>query len=423
MNEFMPHGMCYLWEPDLLWLHVVSDVLTGLAYFAIPPALVLLVVKARRIVPEGSNEVRRGLPHEWLVLAFGLFIVACGSTHFFAAWNVWHADYWVAGGVKAITALASVGTAIALPPLVPRLLSLIRDARESGMRRQQLEAANAELRQVRDQLQAELQSATGDVRELTQEVKRRQRTMEQALRDAEAARDEAAAANKAKTDFLAVMSHELRTPLNAISGYTGLLEEEVLGPMNEAQRGQLDRIRVGVKHLTGVIDDILLFARRRPDSRALATEPIPLRPWAGELMEMVRADAAAKGVELRLDVEDARVELDRVMLTRIVRNLLTNAVKFTDGGWIRLRIRVDDALRVEVEDTGRGIKEADQERVFEPFWQAEPSLIRTVGGTGLGLSIARQAASDLGGDLVVASREGEGSTFTLTIPLDRSAVA
>jgi signal transduction histidine kinase len=423
VNEFMPHGMCYLWEPGLLWLHVISDVLTGLAYFAIPPMLVLLVLRARRIDPGGPEQVSRGLPHEWILLAFGLFIVACGSTHFFAAWNVWNADYWTAGGVKAITAVASVGTAVALPPLIPRILEVIRDARESSARRERLEAANAELRQVRDQLQADLKSATGDVRELTLEVQRRQREMERALEDAEAARDEAAAANQAKTDFLAVMSHELRTPLNAIAGYTDLLAQEVVGPVTDAQRTQLERVRVGVKHLTGVIDDILVFARRRPESRAIEPEPLQLRPWALELSAMVRTDAERKGLALLLDVEDDRVEVDRELLTRIVRNLLTNAVKFTDSGRVRLRIRADHALRVEVEDTGRGITAADQERIFDPFWQVERSLTRTAGGTGLGLSIARQSAETLGGELEVTSEVGRGSTFTLTVPLDRPAVA
>ncbi len=419
MNDFMPHGMCFLWEPGLLWLHVGADIVTGLAYFAIPPTLLVLMLRARRAVPEGAPHLRRGLPHEWMLLAFGLFIIACGTTHFFAAWNVWNADYWTAGGVKGVTALASLGTAIALPPLVPRFLELIRDAREAAVHRERLEAANAELREVRDTLQRELQSATSDVRELTDEVARRQQAMNEAVRDAERARDEAAAANRAKTDFLAVMSHELRTPLNAILGYTELLERGTVGPVNDAQLDQLERIRVGTKHLTGVIDDILVFARQQPGRRTRKPERFGLRSWLEPVVDQVREEADRKGLTLEVHAPDIEVVTDRELLTRSVRNLVTNALKFTDRGGVSVRARAHgEALEVVVEDTGRGIAPEDQERIFDPFWQADPTHTRTAGGTGLGLSIVRQAAEELGGTVEVESRPGEGSRFVLTVPLD-----
>ena len=191
MSDFMPHGMCFLWEPELLWLHVSSDILTGIAYFAIPPTLLVLMVRARRVVLAESPDRGPALPHDWMLIAFGLFIIACGSTHFFAAWNIWNTDYWLSGAVKAVTAVASIGTAIALPPLVPRFIDLIRDARATAVHREELRAANEELRQVRDRLQQELKSATGDVRELTEEVTQRQQAMDAAIRDAEQARDQA----------------------------------------------------------------------------------------------------------------------------------------------------------------------------------------------------------------------------------------
>ena len=137
--EFMPHGFCYLWDRDLIWLHVVSDVLIALAYFSIPLTLVYFVRK------------KRDLPFHWMFLMFGLFIVACGSTHVIEVWNLWHADYWLAGIVKLITAIASIITAILLFQLVPKALALpspdvLKEANQRLMdRTEELARANAEL--------------------------------------------------------------------------------------------------------------------------------------------------------------------------------------------------------------------------------------------------------------------------------------
>jgi PAS domain S-box-containing protein len=138
-SGFMPHGICYLWKPELVWLHVVSDAVTALAYYAIPPALLYLVLHARRQAAAlGPPYPARGLPYEWVYVSFGLFIVACGTTHLLGVWNVWHPSYWLSGGVKAVTALASVATAIAFQPLVPRALALFREARLSELQHRQL---------------------------------------------------------------------------------------------------------------------------------------------------------------------------------------------------------------------------------------------------------------------------------------------
>ena len=138
-SAFMPHGICYLWKPELVWLHAVSDAVIALAYYAIPPALIYLVYRARREARAlGMPGPARGLPYEWVYLAFGLFIVACGTTHVMGVINVWHPSYWLSGGVKVVTALASVATAIALPPLMPRAIALFREARISELQHAQL---------------------------------------------------------------------------------------------------------------------------------------------------------------------------------------------------------------------------------------------------------------------------------------------
>jgi len=131
-SSFLPHGFCYLWEPGLLWSHVVADMLIGLSYVAISLTLVWFVWRGRR-----------EFPFQWMFLSFGTFIVACGATHFMGVWNLWNPDYWASAGLKALTAAASVGTAILLPPMVPRALATIRAANLSEQRRLLAEQAEA----------------------------------------------------------------------------------------------------------------------------------------------------------------------------------------------------------------------------------------------------------------------------------------
>jgi PAS domain S-box-containing protein len=155
-QPFMPHGHCYLWEPALLWTHVISDVLIGLAYVAISATLAYMVYKTRR-----------DLPFHWMVLAFGVFIIACGATHVVEAWNVWHADYWFAAAVKVITALASVTTAFLLPPLVPAILGLLEAGRLQRKQKEHLEieikqrlAAEADLIKMKETLEQRVRERT-----------------------------------------------------------------------------------------------------------------------------------------------------------------------------------------------------------------------------------------------------------------------
>ncbi|HBE30676.1 MAG TPA: histidine kinase, partial [Cyanobacteria bacterium UBA11368] len=131
---FIPHGHCFLWKPALVSLHLVSDMLIGLSYVAISATLAYLVYKARRDIPFDS-----------VFLAFGAFIVACGATHFMEVWTLWTPTYWLAGEFKLITAVASVTTALVLPPLVPQVLVLLQNAKVSEERKLKLESANTEL--------------------------------------------------------------------------------------------------------------------------------------------------------------------------------------------------------------------------------------------------------------------------------------
>jgi len=246
---------------------------------------------------------------------------------------------------------------------------------------------------------------------------------ERARAEAEAARREAESANRSKSEFLAVMSHELRTPLNAIGGYAELLELGIRGPVTEEQRLDLARIQQSQRHLLGLINGVLNYARVEAGAVIYDVEDVPLHEVLATCEALIAPQVRARGLTLQYTpAVEVRARADRDKVQQIVLNLLSNAVKFTEpGGRVSLRcVGASDAgsptVRVEVEDSGIGISAEQLARVFEPFVQVDATLTRTREGTGLGLAISRDLARGMGGDLIARSTLGAGSTFTLTLP-------
>jgi PAS domain S-box-containing protein len=254
-----------------------------------------------------------------------------------------------------------------------------------------------------------------DVRELTHLA-----DAERAARaEAEAARGVAAAANRARSDFLTVMSHELRTPLNGIAGYTELLQMGLFGPVTDAQRENLERIRRSEQQLLALINDLLNFARLVSGRVEYALAPTPVAMLVQDVVEIVAPQAAGKGLLLAVQpVAPCVVRVDAERARQVLLNLLSNAVRFTlSGGRIDIEVEEDAAaVRIHVHDTGPGIAAQQLERIFEPFVQLGRSLSSPRDGSGLGLAISRDLARGMGGDLVARSVVGEGSTFTFTMP-------
>jgi len=247
---------------------------------------------------------------------------------------------------------------------------------------------------------------------------------ERARSEAEAARAEAERANNSKTDFLAVMSHELRTPLTAIMGYEELLSDGITGPVTELQRQQLGRINASARHLLGLIDEILTFARVDIGRERVRWESMSVNHTLGDAAALVEPMAAAKSIQFYVQLldEDQAIQTDGTKLRQMLVNLLSNAIKFTDKGEVRVNCAIEsNLLEVRIADTGVGIPADNIENIFEPFWQAEQTATRKTGGTGLGLSVTRKLARLLGGDVTVASRVGEGTTFVLTLPIKAPA--
>jgi PAS domain S-box-containing protein len=243
----------------------------------------------------------------------------------------------------------------------------------------------------------------------------------QALHDAETARREAESANRAKSDFLAVMSHELRTPLNAIAGFTELISLGVRGPVTQDQLNDLERIRRSEMTLLTLINDLLSFAKLESGSIQYAIADMTADEAleaAGEFVEVQVRTKSITFVHIPCPASVV-VRADPDKVKQVLLNLLSNAVKFTDaGGTITVRCTRDaDRAYLYVTDTGAGIPADKLDAIFDPFVQVDQRLVREHPGVGLGLAISRDLARGMNGDLTVASTVGEGSTFTLSLPV------
>jgi signal transduction histidine kinase len=234
-----------------------------------------------------------------------------------------------------------------------------------------------------------------------------------------AARAEAEAASRAKSEFLAVMSHELRTPLNAIGGYAELLEMGIRGPVTEQQCEDLRRIQKSQKHLLGLINEVLNYTRLETGAVHYELTDVPVDEILATVEPLVRPQLRAKGLAYVSGGCDPalRVRADPEKLQQILLNLLSNAIKFTrTGGRVEISCEAEEReVAIHVADTGRGIPADKLQAVFEPFVQVDARLTRTEEGAGLGLAISRDLARGMGGDLTVESEPGVGSSFRLTL--------
>ena len=248
----------------------------------------------------------------------------------------------------------------------------------------------------------------------------------------------AEAADKLKSAFLATMSHELRTPLNSIIGFTGIILQGLVGPLNAEQAKQLGMVRGSARHLLELINDVLDLSKIEAGQLEVRTEPVDLAAIVAHVVASVRPLAEKKGLGLaaRLPAALPAMHSDRRRLEQILLNLLNNAIKFTERGTVMLTAEVladyapaagtptappaaapRPAVRLGVADTGIGIKPEDLATLFQPFRQIDSGLARQHEGTGLGLTICRRLAGLLGGEISVTSEWGRGSEFAVILPL------
>ncbi|HKF45203.1 MAG TPA: ATP-binding protein [Thermoanaerobaculia bacterium] len=371
-GAFMPHGHCYLWEPGLVWLHVVSDVSIWLAYVAISATLLILV---RRV---------RDLPFQWIYIAFGVFIVSCGFTHFMEVWTVWKPLYWLSGGIKAITAFASVGTAVILPALLPKVSALAQSVR------------------VADEKGIELETAFHDLG-----------SMYEKARELE----------KLKTDFFANVSHELRTPLALILGPTEKLLATAVG---KEERRDLELIARNARTLLKHVNDLLEVAKLEAGKVTLDYSAVDAARLIRRIASHFEGNARERSIEFELSTpETAPVEIDQEKLDRVFLNLFSNAFRYASSdGKVSCRVRLDDGnFVVEIGDSGPGVRPELRKVIFERFRQGDGGSTRQFGGTGLGLAIARDFVEMHGGFIGVGDAEEGGALFTVRVPAKAPAGA
>lgn len=253
----------------------------------------------------------------------------------------------------------------------------------------------------------------------TSERKRIERSLQE--KNAELAR-----ASAAKDRFLTGMSHELRTPLNAIIGFTGTMLMKLPGPINDEQEKQLRTVQSSARHLLSMINDLLDLTRIETGKLELDLMPLPCRQLIDEVLLLFQPQARHKGLELEFvsAPQDLTVLADRRALQQILMNLLHNAIKFTDHGKVMVQLDTGtvserECVTISVSDTGSGIDEEEQGRLFQAFAQLEAGKMRQDEGTGLGLHLSQRLAELLRGEILFDSESGVGSVFTLALPLER----
>ncbi|CAN7701011.1 hybrid sensor histidine kinase/response regulator [Duganella sp. LjRoot269] len=294
---------------------------------------------------------------------------------------------------------------------------------------------NAERQQILDllistyeqavQVNSELQARERQVIELNMRLAHHAGELETINREIALKNLELAEASRMKSAFIANMSHELRTPLNAIIGFTGALLMKLPGPLTVEQDKQLNTIRTSARHLLSLINDILDVAKIEAGKVTLELETVRCQDLVQDVVDTLRPLAAQKGLELEVALTDEPIVLDtdRRALTQILLNLANNAIKFTETGKVSVTLAQrqgeslgQDIIEFSVADSGAGIREEDQAKLFQAFSQLDSTSTRHAEGAGLGLYLCQNLANLIGGSLFFKSDFGHGSTFTLALP-------
>ena len=398
---FMPHGMCYQWQPGILALHVIADALIALAYFSIPFTLLFFV---RR---------RKDLQFNWIYVCFAVFIIACGLTHLMEIWTVWEPVYWLSGGVKAVTALASVPTAILLVRLVPTALRLPSPAAlRRANQRLELEIAErkravAEVRHANDLLETRVTERTRELEVAYQTLRQTQQVSMQQER------------LRALGRMASGIAHDINNALTPATLYAqSLLDHDKT--LNAEARNDLGVIQQAIDDVTQTVARIKEFYRGRESN--VSGMPVDIKHLLGQVVDLTQARWAdmpqARGIVVDVKTEHAD-HVPPIMgvqgeIRDAVTNLVFNAVDaMPSGGSLTLRsYATQHHVTVEVCDTGIGMTEDVRARCLDPFFTTKGER-----GTGLGLAMVYGMAERHNAVIEIDTEPNAGTIVRLVFPV------
>jgi len=382
MSGFMPHGMCFLWTPWILWTHVTSDIVTGLSYFSIP--IVMALYALRR--PDA-----RYRPTLYLFIAF---ILLCGATHFVSVIVIWNPIYEIQGVLKALTAIASLATAIALWPLLPKALAMPSTV--------QLEAKNAELADEIERRRVAEAELTALTRSLEARVEERTEKLSQT--------------NEALRQYAATASHDLQAPLRHISMFAQMLQKQASTDLSPGGQELVGNIVDSTHRMRRMIESLLEYSRLM--DHELDFQTMDAATPISAAIAATQPDMDAAGAVINVDLTQAQIVGDADLLSRLFENLLDNALKYRSDDPPRIDIASQVQgrfLEVSVSDNGIGIEKEFSERVFEMLKRLHAES--EIPGTGIGLSLCQRIAESHGGRIWLDPDYTDGACFRVVLPL------
>jgi len=379
-SDFMPHGYCMRWNSDVVWLHVISDAIITLAYYIIPFGLIYFV---RR---------RKDLAFDWIFVAFGIFILACGATHMMAIITLWDPLYRIDGVIKAVTALASIVTAALLVRLLPSLLKIPSPAQlraEIALRT----AAEQDLRQLNGELERRVQQRTEKLNRYNQALQR----------------------------VAYISGHDLREPVRTVTTFTQMLESRFRDRLSAYDAECIGYIMDGSRRIQQMVDDLLAYTRTvngATDERSHEMSVVDVGSALSAAIGNVRAAIEDSGVQITSDAQLPAVCGRDVELQQVFQNLLSNAIKYRNRtGLAKIHVSAmqnDGMYVITVRDNGIGLNMAYSEIIFEAFKRLHGP---EAPGSGVGLAICKNIIGSFGGRIWVESDgPGKGAAFHFTLP-------
>ncbi|WP_053182975.1 sensor histidine kinase [Pseudomonas kilonensis] len=402
-KRFMPHGHCYMWRPDLLWTNVIADGLIALSYVTIPFTLLYFIHK------------RKDVPFDWMLAAFGVFILACGTSHVMEILTIWQPYYWLMALVKVITAIASVITAILLVRLVPAALKIPSP--------QQLAKVNDELREAQAELVTTARRA-GMAEIATNVLHNVGNVLNSVNVSAQVLYEKVHTSKGPGVAKVAQLMKEHPDDLGDFisSDPKGRALPDYLDKLADALAVEQQGMIAELAQLTRRIDHIkeIVATQQSYAGNASVLEPGSLRELVEDVVRICDVSLARHHITLIKEFSDIpQMPLDKHRVLQILVNLINNAKQALDAGTnrppqiiLRLKTIDDERVRVEIEDNGEGISQDNLARVFEHGFTTR------VDGHGFGLHSCILAAHEMGGDLTVQSAgPGRGAVFILELPL------